>query len=74
MRLDMAVEVEAHETGQLHEARIDAPHEAGVIDRHARDHMLLEPGHGVLHRHLVHFVLQPKKHFYIRPALMFQEL
>ena len=43
VRVHVALEVHGHEAGELDEARIDVAHEAGVRQRHGRDHVLLEP-------------------------------
>ncbi len=45
MRLGVAVEIHAHEGGELHEAGIDAPERTVIAEWHARDQVLLEPGH-----------------------------
>ena len=43
MRLDVAIEVHAHEAVQLQEARIDVAHEAGMRERHLGDDVAAEP-------------------------------
>ena len=43
VRLDMAVEVHAHEAVQLQEARIDVAQEARVRERHLGDDVAAEP-------------------------------
>ena len=53
VRVHMAVEVHRDEAGELQEARVDAPHGAGMIERHRRDHVLAEPHHRVAHRQIV---------------------
>src|SRR5581483_8955423 len=44
MSLDVTIRVHRHEREMLQEARIHAPHEAGVVERHPVDHLILEPG------------------------------
>ena len=43
MRLEMAVEVHAHEAVQLEKARIDVAHEARMRERHLGDDVVAEP-------------------------------
>ena len=43
VRVDVALEVHAHEGGELHEARIDAAEGAVVAEGDRRDQVLLEP-------------------------------
>src|SRR5262249_44641579 len=43
MRLQMALDVHAHERRELHEARIDAAKGTGIAQRHGRDQVLLKP-------------------------------
>ena len=53
VRLDMAVEVHAHEAVQLQEARIDVAHEAGMRERHLGDDVVAEPVDAAVFRELV---------------------
>lgn len=41
--LGMAVQIHAHESGDLQEARIHAPHRTGMTPRHGADQRALEP-------------------------------
>ncbi len=43
MRLEMPLDIHAHERGELDEARIDAAERARIAHRHGRDQVLLEP-------------------------------
>ena len=43
MRLHMALDVHAHEGGELHEARIDPAERARIAQRHGGDQIALEP-------------------------------
>ena len=45
MRLQMTLDIHAHEGGELHEAGIDAPSAAGIAVGHGCDQVLLEPLH-----------------------------
>ena len=54
MRLDMAVEVHAHETVELQEARIDVAHEARIRKRHLGDDVAAEPVDAAALGELVH--------------------
>ena len=46
----VVAEIHRHEAGELKEARIDLPPRARIIERHRRDHVLLEPGERALCR------------------------
>ena len=50
MRLDVAVEIHAHEAVQLQEARIDVAHDAGMRERHLGDDVVAEPVDAALTR------------------------
>ena len=43
MRLGVTLQVHGHETGELHEAGINRPHETGIGKRHRRNYVLPEP-------------------------------
>ena len=48
VRFDVALDVHAHEGGELHEARIDAAERAGIAQRHRGGQRALEPFDGML--------------------------
>ena len=54
MRLDVALEVHAHEAVELEKARIDVAHEAGIWKRHLGDDVAAEPVGAALFGELVH--------------------
>src|SRR5262245_889955 len=56
MRLDMAVEVHAHEAVQLQKARIDVTHHARMRERHLGDDVITEPVEPAPFGQIVHSV------------------
>ena len=54
MRLDMAVEIHAHEAVELEKAGIDVAHEAGIRKRHFGDDVAAEPVDAALFGELIH--------------------